>query len=432
MPEVVASAGAYMPRMVDGEIARKLRALPVVLVEGARGCGKTTTSRQFSASEVLFDEDAVARAHAAQGTLPLQEGPHPMLLDEWPLVPGLWDRVRRAGDRLGRPGRCILSASAQPTDYIVAHSGAGRMGRIRMRPMSLWESGASTGAVSLRRLLDHGIEAEYRPRPVAAEGAVDELRHVIDWLLRGGWPLTQPMAPRDAQEFARDYLNEVCRVDVAKASGVRHDPRGVRRLVASLARNSASEATGRTLQSDMGEARSAARPTVRAYLDALEGVFVYEAQPAWSARLLSRTPLRSAPKHHLVDPSLAAAALGASAESLFGDRAALGLLFESMVVRDLRVYAQADRSAVFHYRDKSGLEVDAVVERDDGSWAAFEVKLGAPDSVDAGARALLALRDRVDPAAAGPPRALVVVVSTGQPHLRADGVGVVPVTAIGP
>ena len=426
------NAGSYMPRVVDAQVGDKLRSLPVVLVEGTRGCGKTTTCQQFAASEVLFDEDETARGHAAQGTLPLLEGPHPMLLDEWPLVPGLWDRVRRAGDRLGQPGRFMLSASAQPTDYITRHSGAGRMGRVMMRPMSLWESGASTGTVSLSALVDRGLEAEYRPPPVNRASAADELRSVIDWLLRGGWPLTQTMAPRDAQEFARDYLDEVCRVDVPKAGGIRHDPRSVRRLLASLARNSASEASVATLVSDMGGAGPAARQTVSVYLDALRSIFVYESQPAWSARLLSRTPLRSAPKHHLVDPSLAAAAVGASADALFNDRAAFGLLFESMVIRDLRVYAQANRSTVFHYRDKAKLEVDAVVERDDGRWIALEVKLGAPDSVDRAARALRALSAKVDTGATGPPKALIVVTSTGQPHMRDDGVGVVPVTALKP
>ena len=422
----------YMPRVVDAQISDKLRSAPVVLVEGTRGCGKTTTSQQFAASEVLFDEDETARGHAAQGTLPLLEGPHPMLLDEWPLVPGLWDRVRRASDRLRQPGRFILSASAQPTDYIVRHSGAGRIGRVVMRPMSLFESGASTGTVSLRELFDGGLAVESRAAPVNRIAPVEELRDVIDWLLRGGWPLTQSMEPPDAQEFARDYLDEVCRVDVAKASGTRHNPRNVRRLLASLARNSSSEASGRTLLSDMGADSVAARQTVSVYLDALRSIFVYESQPAWSARLLSRTPLRSAPKHHLVDPSLAAAAVGASAESLFNDRAALGLLFESMAIRDLRVYAQASRSTVFHYRDKAKLEVDAVVERDDGQWIALEVKLGAPDAVDRAARSLLALSAKVDTGAPGPPKALIVVTSTGQPYLRHDGVGIVPITALKP
>ena len=421
-----------MPRTVDVQIEDKLRSLPVVLVEGTRGCGKTTTSQQFAASQVLFDEDETARGHAAQGTLPLLDGPHPMLLDEWPLVPGLWDRVRRASDRLSQPGRFILSASARPTDYIIRHSGAGRMGRVLMRPMSLWESGASTGAVSLRELMDRGLEAEYRPQPVGDPTHVDELRDVIDWLLRGGWPLTQHMAPRDAQEFARDYLDEVCRVDVPRAGGTRHSPQNLRRLLASLARNSASEASGRTLLSDMGEGSPAARQTVSAYLDALASIFVYESQPAWSARLLSRTPLRSAPKHHLADPSLAAAAIGASADTLFNDRSALGLLFESMAIRDLRVYAQANRSTLFHYRDKSRLEVDAVVERDDGRWIAVEVKLGAPDSIDRAAKSLRGLRAKVDSSTTGQPKALIVVTSTGQPHMRNDGVGVVPITALRP
>lgn len=421
-----------MPRVVDAQIAGKLRSVPVVLVEGARGCGKTTTAQQFAASEVLFDEDETARGHAGQGTLPLLEGPHPMLLDEWPLVPGLWDRVRRASDRLRQPGSFILSASAQPADYIITHSGAGRMGRVLMRPMSLWESGASSGTVSLSQLIESGFEAEYRPSPVDRAAPSDELREVIDWLLRGGWPLTQAMAARDAQEFARDYLDEVCRVDVPKASGSRHSARSVRRLLASLARNSASEASQATLAADMGQDSAAARQTVSTYLDALGRIFVYESQPAWSARLLSRTTLRSAPKHHLVDPSLAAAAIGASADALFGDRQALGLLFESMALRDLRTYAQANSSTVFHYRDKAKLEVDAVVERDDGRWIAAEVKLGAPNAIDEAARALLALRAKVDTSANGPPTALIVITSTGQPYMRDDGVGVTPLTTLRP
>ena len=422
----------YIPRVVDAQVENKLRSLPVVLVEGTRGCGKTTTSQQFAASQVLFDEDETARGHAAQGTLPLLEGPHPMLLDEWPLVGGLWDRARRASDRLGLPGRFILSASAQPTDYIIRHSGAGRMGRILMRPMSLWETGASAGTVSLSRLLDHGFAAEYRPSPVSHPAPADELREVIDWILRGGWPLTQTMAPSDAQEFARDYLDEVCRVDVPKASGARHSPQDVRRLLASLARNSASEATQQTLASDMGEGGSTARQTVSNYLEALSSIFVYERQPAWKARLLSRTTLRTAPKHHLVDPSLAAAAVGASADALFNDRKALGLFFESIAIRDLRVYAQASRGAVFHYRDKAKLEVDAIVERDDGRWIAAEVKLGAPEAIEEAAQSLLSLTAKVDTSVTGPPNALVVITSTGQPYLREDGVGVVPITSLKP
>lgn len=422
----------YMPRVVDDQVEGKLRSLPVVLVEGTRGCGKTTTSQQFAASQVLFDEDETARGHAAQGTLPLLVGPHPMLLDEWPLVPGLWDQVRRASDRLRQPGQFILSASAQPTDYIVRHSGAGRMGRVLMRPMSLWESGASTGLVSIKDLFDRGLEAEYRPRTEQGPTYADELKEVIDWLLRGGWPLTQTMDPRDGQEFARDYLDEVCRVDVQKANGTRHDPRNIRRLLASLARNSASEASGRTLLADMGASTTIARQTMSVYLDALKGIFVYESQPAWSPRMLSRTPLRSAPKHHLVDPSLAAAAIGASADTLFNDRPALGLLFESMAIRDLRVYAQASRSTVFHYRDKTKLEVDAVIERDDGRWIATEVKLGAPDAIDTAAKSLLALQAKVDTSTTGQPKALIVITSTGQPYLRSDGVGVVPITHLKP
>ncbi len=186
------------------------------------------------------------------------------------------------------------------------------------------------------------------------------------------------MAPCDAQEFARDYLNEVCRVDVSRTNGTRHRAQEVRRLLTSLARNSASEASQNTLANDMGDGVKIARQTVSGYLEALSGIFVYESQPAWKVRLLSRSTLRSAPKHHLVDPSLATAAVGASADSLFNDRRALGLFFESMATRDLRVYAQVCRSTVFHYRDKANLEVDVVIERDDGHWIAAEIKLGTP------------------------------------------------------
>ncbi|MCY4163763.1 MAG: DUF4143 domain-containing protein [bacterium] len=422
----------YMPRVIDTQIADKLRSLPVVLVEGTRGCGKTTTSQQFAASEILFDEDESARGHASQGTLPLTEGAHPMLLDEWPLVPGLWDQVRRASDRLGRPGRFILSASARPSDYIFRHSGAGRVGRILMRPMSLWESGTSTGTVSLGKLFDSGYEADLRPLTTSNATPADELREVIDWLLRGGWPLTQHIEPRDAQEFARDYLNEVCRVDLPQTSNIRHNPQGVRRLLASLARNSASEASQNTLATDLGESGAIARQTVRTYLDALSSIFIYEPQPAWKVRLLSRSTLRSSPKHHLVDPSLATAALGASADSLFKDRQALGLLFESMVMRDLRVYAQACRSAVYHYRDKDKLEVDAILERDDGKWIAVEVKLGAPDAIEEAAQSLLKLTAKVDTSVMGAPSALIIITSTGKPYMRTDGVGVVSITALKP
>ena len=419
----------YRPRVVDDEVARRLRLLPTVLIEGPRGCGKTTTARRVADREILLDQDADARGHAAHGTLPLDRGPFPLLIDEWQLAPQVWNRVRRAGDDMQSPGRFILTGSANPTDDITRHSGAGRVARVRMRPMSLHESGASTGAVSVASLFGGGACSAWRE----GAGRTDaELRGVVEALCRGGWPACRTMSVGEAQEFLGLYIDEICRVDVPRINGVRHDPAAVRRTIVSLARHSAASPSGSALASDIGGARPIAHETLAAYLDALERVFIVEDQPAWSPHLASRSRLRKAPKRHLADPALAAAALGAGPQRLFDDREMLGHLFESMVVRDLRVYAQASGAEVFHYLDSNRLEADAIVQRPDGAWLAVEVKLGAPASVDAAAGSLLKLRHRVDTGRMGAPAKLLVVTATGYAHERSDGVAVAPLTLLGP
>ena len=291
--------------------------------------------------------------------------------------------------------------------------------------MTLFETGHSNGAVSVRGLLSAS--------QVAGPARQVSLSDVTEVLCRGGWPANIDASTVAAQQHGRDYLDEVHRADVDHSGGPRRDPVGMRRLLRSLARNTATEASHATLAADAGGERPLHRDTVRAYIDALERVFVVEDQPAWSARLRSRSRLRRAAKRHFVDPSLAVAALRAGPQRLGRDLELLGLLFESLVVRDLRVYADALDAGVYHYRDNTGLEVDAVVETAAGEWLAAEAKLGGDKAIDTAAHDLLKLRDRVDTAAVGEPASLVVVTAFGNyAYTRPDGVAVTPISALGP
>lgn len=417
-------SGRYLPRVVDAEVAAGLRAMPAVVLEGPRACGKTSTGREHSHSEVMFSSDPSAGIAAQVAPAELLEGAEPRLLDEWQLAPEIWNQVRAACDDGRRPGRFILTGSAAPADDITRHSGAGRIMRIRMRPMSLFETGLSSGEVSMADLFSAGTRFARRP----AAG----LRDLVEAACRGGWPSCAHLDTAAAQAYSASYLHEVCRADIPLLGGPSRDPVGVQRLLRSLARNVATEASQRTLASDTGGGHPMDPRTVGAYLDALRRVFVVEDVPAWSVELRSRAHLRRAAKRHLVDPSLAVAALDAGPQRLWSDLSTFGLLFESMAVRDLRVYAQAARGRIAHYRDSSGLEVDAIVERGDGAWIALEVKLGGDTAIDSAARSLLKLRDTVQPRHVGAPANLVVVTATGYGYRRDDGVLVVPVTALGP
>lgn len=414
----------YLPRVVDAEIAASLRALPAVVLEGPRACGKTSTGRQHTRSEVLFGSDRTARLASGIDPEGLLTRPEPILLDEWQLAPDIWNHVRAAADEGRRPGRFILTGSAVPADDVTRHSGAGRVRRVRMRPMSLYESGLSTGAVPMASLFD--ASTKFAPR------AEPSLRDIVEATCRGGWPACTRLDTGAAQQYCEAYLSEICRADIPLLEGPARDPVGVGRLLRSMARNTSTEASQRTLARDTGTERTLDPRTAGAYLEALRRVFVAEDLPAWSTRLRSRASLRRAPKRHLTDPSLAVAALAATPSQLWNDLETFGLLFESMAVRDLRVYAQAARGRVFHYRDGNNLEVDAIIERADGSWIAVEVKLGGEPAVEKAAASLLKLRRTVDTAAAGEPCNLIVVTSTGYGYRRPDGVLVIPLTTLGP
>ena len=402
----------------------RLSAVGAVVIEGPKGCGKTATARQLAGSEVLFAVDANARQAVAIDPALVLDGPTPRLLDGWQIEPAIWNHVRRAIDDRSDPGQFILTGSAVPPDDITRHTGAGRIARLRMRPMSLFESGRSSGRVSLNELLEGTVSTSPDPGLSVAE--------IVEEIALGGWPGLRGRSVPDGLLAVRDYLEEIARIDVSRVGASNRDPARVGRLLRSLARNVATHAAVTTLAKDAGGAEGSLKDdTAREYLDALERLMTVEDQPAWAPHLRSKHRLRTAPKRHFVDPSLAVAALRATPERLLDDLELLGFLFESLVVRDLRVYAQAADAQVSQYRDSDGLEVDAIVETGDGRWMAFEVKLGQ-GQVDMAAANLMRFAERVDTARCGKPALLGVIVATGYGYRREDGVAVIPIGALGP
>ena len=422
----VPNNAGYLPRVVDAEVTEALASAPAVLIEGPRGCGKTWTGRKFAASEVVLDESEALRIAAEVDPGSILEGSEPRLLDEWQLVRGIWNRMRHACDRRGGFGHFLLTGSQNPPDDITEHSGAGRVARVRMRPMSLWESGDSTGEVSLGALMTGGrCHATDTGRTIS---------NIADLICRGGWPRMIRMNPPTAQARLRDYLNDIARVDIARVSGTRRNPLLVMRLLESLARNEATTATNSTLLADLsdGGGGPSARSTIRTYLDELARMFVVEPLPAWSTHLRSSARLRRSAKRYFADPALAVAALSGSPTAVAGDLEAMGLLFESMAVRDLRIYAQSLGARLYYYGDESGLEADAIIDGIDGRWAAVEIKLGGGTAITRAMKSLRAVRERVDTARRGMPARLILVTAFGHGYQTDDGIAVVPLTALRP
>ena len=415
----------YKPRIVDSELRERLASAKVVVIEGPKACGKTLSAREVAASEVLLDVDANARRAAALTPGVVLAGDVPRLIDEWQLVPEIWNHVRREADERDSPGQFLLTGSAIPAEEKLRHSGAGRIGRLRMRPMSLHELDRSSGDVSLGLLLQN-----HDPGGSRSEVTVE---HVSELVAVGGWPGSLGLSPARAIRTNRDYIAEISRTDIQTIDGVRRDPTKVERLLRSLARNTATEVGISKLALDAaGGEKELYRGTVDEYLSALRRLYVVDDQPAWGPHLRSRARVRQGPKRHFVDPSLAVAALHASPGDLLNDLEFLGLLFESMVIRDLRIYAQAGDARVLHYRDHDGLEVDAIVEAGTDRWAAFEVKLGGTELIEEGANNLLSFRDKVDTTRCGKPTALGVIAAVEYGYTREDGVLVIPIGSLGP
>lgn len=421
VPEVV----NYLDRVAEQELAQCLSAAGAVLIEGPRACGKTEIARRLSASEVLLDVDTTAQNMIDIDPALVLVGETPRLLDEWQTVPIVWNHVRREVDARRGKGYFILTGSAVPADDATRHTGAGRIVRLRLRPMSLYEMRHGTGHLSLRKLLE-GETVRCQPHNLA----VIELAELI---CRGGWPGHLGIETTDALRINRNYVDDICRVDLQRVDGVRREPNRILRFLQSLARNVSTNAKVATIVRDVsGREQSPMKDhTAHSYLGALERIMVVEDQPAWAPHLRSSSRMQVSSKRHFVDPSIAIAALGATPEHLLADLELLGLLFESLVIRDLRIYAQAMGGKVFHYRDDAGLEVDAIIDAGPGRWAAMEVKLGTK-RIDEAAKNLLKFAAKVDTRRSGEPAILGVIVDRGYGYRRPDGISIIPLGALGP
>lgn len=352
----------------------------------------------------------------------LLEGDVPRLIDEWQMAPVLWDAVRFAVDQRQAFGQFILTGSAVPVEGATMHTGTGRISRLAMRTMSLFESGESNGRVSLRDLFDNKM-------PVMEPSALT-IEQIAFAICRGGWPASVRLKGSDALELSRDYVDAIIHQDVSRLDGVERNPKRVQLLLRSLARNVATMATNTTLLQDMeGDEKTMSAPTLDAYLNALRRIFVIEDQPAWSPSMRSRTAIRTASKRHFTDPSIATAVLRATPMSLLNDFNTFGLLFESMCTRDMRIYSQANDGEVYHFRDKNGLEADMIIALNDGRWAAVEVKLGNKQ-IEEAAKHLQKLARKVDDEKMGKPSFLMILTGGEYAYRREDGVLVVPVACL--
>ncbi|MCL1991761.1 MAG: DUF4143 domain-containing protein [Spirochaetes bacterium] len=414
--------GGYIRRFADQILQKRLDSAGAVLIQGSKGCGKTETASQIAKSTARLDVDGDVRVRMEVDPKSVLEGDVPRLIDEWQEYPQIWNYVRREVDDRKKKGLFILTGSANPEERARMHSGAGRISTFRMRPMSLYERGWSSGEVSLFSLT-HGDAPK--------SGQVDfSLESLAEKLTLGGWPALIGADGQEALRFMQDYVALLAEIDISRVSDKKRDPQKVMRLLKSLARNVATEASAVSLAKDAsGAERSVGDETVAGYIEALERLMALEQLPAWAPHIRSSDTLRKAPKRHFVDPSLAIGALGLSAGKLLGDLSFFGFLFESLVVRDLRIYAEVHDGSVFHYRDSRGAELDAVIEFPDGSWSAFEVKMGFT-AQDEAAASLLKFAEKIDQGKMGAPASLNVITATGFAHRRKDGVNVVPLQVL--
>ena len=414
----------YQSRVIDTILLEALAASGAVWLQGPKWCGKTWTASQVAQSTLMMqdpDESANYLLQAMVKPSLLLEGASPRLIDEWQMAPVLWDAVRFAVDQRGAMGQFILTGSTMPLRKETMHSGTGRISRLRMRTMSLFESGESTGEVSLERLF--GQEDPVGVAQLSIEGLAFAVA-------RGGWPAAIGLPDKAALAQADKYLTAIVENDVFELSDVLRNPRRIHLLMRSLSRNIATMASTETLRKDVsGSESDLAVSTVNTYLDILERLFVVENQPAWSTRLRSKAYLRKSPKRHFVDPSIAVAALKTSPEGLLHDFNTFGCLFESMCIRDLRIYAQKLGGEVCHYSDDTGLEADAVITLPDGRWGAIEIKMGQRQ-IEEAAKNLLKLKNKIDVEVMLPPSFLMVMTGNGYAMKLDNGVLVVPITCL--
>lgn len=396
------------------------------MIEGSKWCGKTTTAEHAANSVLYMDHPQKQKEYlllAENNPELLFDGAEPRLLDEWQVAPQLWDTARFLVDRRGGPGHFILTGSAVPADKSkISHTGTGRFAWLTMRPMSLWESGESNGRVSLLNLFAGQAQADVSP-----DQSLEEMAYV---LCRGGWPASLGLNRQAALKQSKNYVEAVCKRDISRVDNVARDASFALRLMRSYARNQGSQVPASVIYADLAAQKdsSMSEETVLAYISAMKKIFVIEDMPAWNPNLRSKTAIRTSDTRYFVDPSVATAALGIGPKDLMNDLNTFGLLFETMAVRDLRVYAEAIEGEVFHYRDKNGLECDAVVHLHNGNYGLIEIKLGGETLVEEGAASLKKLRNKIDTVRMKDPSFMMVLTAVGgYAYRRNDGVWVVPI-----
>lgn len=416
----------YKPRIADRLLQEKLCYIGSVLVEGPKACGKSTTAAHHARSIVYMDDPALMEQnimYAQSNVHRLLQGDTPRLIDEWQIAPNLWDAVRFTVDQRGEAGQFILTGSAVPADLSQAHhTGTGRIARLRMRPMSLWESGDSTGDVSLASLFASSD----------VDGCCNHDLETMAYLVcRGGWPMAVNQSPNPmAVRHVQDYIKSVCESDVCRVDGVQRNPDRVARILRSLARNICQPTPISTIVSDISanEVSKLSEQTVASYITALKQIFVIEDMPAWNPNLRSKSAIRTSDTRHFVDPSVATAALALSPNDLICDLKSFGFFFEELCVRDLRVYADALGGSVYHFRDRNGLECDAVVHLPNGQYGLVEIKLGGNKLIHEGVQTLNSLAGKIDTDKMKAPAFKMILTAIGKYAVcREDGICIVPV-----
>lgn len=418
----------YKKRILDALLERKLRGCGAVLMEGPKWCGKTTTCEQYAKSVLYMSDPEYSSQYLKLADINIKkllEGECPRLIDEWQVVPKFWDAIRYDVDHRDGEGFYMLTGSSVPpkTD-VIQHSGTGRISRLTMRPMSLFESGESTGEVSLKALFNGEANDLY------AKNHLD-LSQIAYLICRGGWPRATLQSEDIALDRAFEYYDAVANADISKVDGVQRDPERVKRLMRSYARQQGSQAAIAVIKKDMQSNDSSAldEDTVNGYIKALKTIFVIEDMRAWNPNLRSKTAIRTSDTRYYIDSSIATASLGLGPQDLINDLETMGLFFETMCVRDLRVYADALDGEVYHFRDKTGLECDAVLHLRNGRYGLIEIKLGGDRLVEEGAHSLTCLSEKIDTTRMNKPSFLMVLTATGDfaYQRREDGVFVVPI-----
>lgn len=411
----------YYPRICDQVLSRKLQLTGATLVVGPKWCGKTETALQAARSVIYIQSDPQYKETGKLMPSLLLEGETPRLIDEWQEVPELWNAVRHSVDQRKKQGQFILTGSATPRVEVLAHSGIGRISRIQMRPMSLYESKESTGSVSLKALFEGEQE-------IAAVSSMD-IPQLAFSICRGGWPGAVTL-PAGSEMLAREYTDMLVEADIRNLDGIERNPHRVRQVLRSLARNISTLTTANTILADVrANDITINERTLDNYLNAMRRLFVVEDVPAWSPSVRSKTTIRTSVKRQLADPSIATAVMRVDTAGLLHDLNTFGFLFESLCTRDLRVYAQSNDGEIFHYRDKDQLEIDLIISLNDGRWAAIEVKLGEHQADEAAAN-LIQLKNKVDTSRIGEPSFLMVLTGGKFAYQRKDGVMVVPLACL--